>query len=47
MPKFIGGIIILFSSTKGVSLMFIIRGTVGPKISEKQNDYESRKWFYT
>lgn len=33
IPKFTGGIIILFSSVNGVSLIFIISGTVGPKIS--------------
>jgi hypothetical protein len=33
IPKLTGGIIMLFSSVSGVSLMFIIRGTVGPKMS--------------
>lgn len=33
MPKLTGGMIILFLSTSGVSFKFIIRGTLGPKIS--------------
>jgi hypothetical protein len=33
IPKLTGGIIMLFSSVSGVSLMFIMSGTVGPKMS--------------